>query len=212
MPGGGSWVREGQTLIRIVCAAALCALAAAVGDTGFGVGRVPLASGSQSLRLRGGGRGLKQSDFDALDAAAARETQELEAGDPEAAARWRALQEEWNKKAEALAVNGMLPPDRHAMMVSEDIPIRQDIMDLIHEEPPFSIVRGMLRVCLMMSPPCCIFLVSRASLHSPVICNATREPRQLHCGAAISQPGHEGAQACQRAVQLQVGSRLAGPL
>ena len=169
-------MRRSQPLIRIVCAAALCALAVAVGDTGVGVGRVPLASGSQPVRLRGGGRGLKQSDFDSLDAAAARETQELEAGDPEAAARWRALQEEWNKKAEALAVNGMLPPDRHAM-VSEDIPIRQDIMDLIHEEPPAGIVRGMLRVCLMMSPPCCIFLVSRASLHSPVMCAAACEPR-----------------------------------
>lgn len=176
MPGGGS-MRRSQPLIRIVCAAALCALAVAVGDTGVGVGRVPLASGSQPVRLRGGGRGLKQSDFDSLDAAAARETQELEAGDPEAAARWRALQEEWNKKAEALAVNGMLPPDRHAMVVSEDIPIRQDIMDLIHEEPPFSIVRGMLRVSLMMCAPCCIFLVSRASLHSPVMCAAACEPR-----------------------------------
>lgn len=173
MPGGGSSMRRSQPLIRIVCAAALCALAVAVGDTGVGVGR---ASGSQPVRLRGGGRGLKQSDFDSLDAAAARETQELEAGDPEAAARWRALQEQWNQKAEALAVNGMLPPDRHAM-VSEDIPIRQDIMDLIHEEPPFSIVRGMLRVSLMMCAPCCIFLVSRASLHSPVMCAAAREPR-----------------------------------
>ena len=95
------------------------------------------------LRLRGGARGLNRGDFEELERAAEQQTEALEAENPDAAARWRALQAQWNERAEALGATGVSAAERGEIF-DPDIPIRRDVMQFLLEGPSVRCVRRSL--------------------------------------------------------------------
>jgi hypothetical protein len=151
-------------LIPLLLLLPLCISATAAGES-----RCWAGASATGLRLRGGAGGLKKADFEQLERAAEEQTVALENKYPDAAARWRALQEQWNERAEALAINGMLPPDRHNEMVSPDIPIRRDVMDFLMDEPYIRYFLAKQTEVVLRVAGC----ESNASLHSPVLFVAT---------------------------------------
>jgi hypothetical protein len=126
--------RDARRLKLLVCASIIAALARARADLWDG----------GALRLRGGARGLNRGAFEELERAAEEQTKALEAVQPDAAARWRALQEKWNERAKALGVKGM-PADERTEMFDPDIPIRRDVMEFLLDGPYVRYVRRSLR-------------------------------------------------------------------
>ena len=126
--------RDARRLKLLVCASIIAALARARADLWDG----------GALRLRGGARGLNRGAFEELERAAEEQTKALEAVQPDAAARWRALQEKWNERAKALGVKGM-PADERTEMFDPDIPIRRDVMEFLLDGPYVRYVRRCMR-------------------------------------------------------------------
>jgi len=140
-------IRTTPATVRTVCswtAMAARALLACVLGSMIAVGaRAGTAGGwlcGGGLRLRGGARGLNRGDFEELERAAEEQTQALEAEHPDAAARWRALQAQWNERAEAIGATGMSAAERGEMF-DPDIPIRRDVMQFLLEGPSVRCVR-----------------------------------------------------------------------